>query len=98
MTEPAIIAITVALTSIVTVIVTKGIDAIIRYRQNEGAMEMTTKTDLRNRILHLESVVASLQTENATLQRQLGRMEAKIESLQGRCDTAGLPKGEIKPA
>jgi predicted RNase H-like nuclease (RuvC/YqgF family) len=82
---------------IVTVLVTKGIDALIRYRKAEGAMETATKDDLRARIMHLESVVSSLQTENATLQRQLGRMEAHIELLQGRCDAASFPQSEINP-
>lgn len=96
MSDQALVTITSAITMIVTVLVTKGIDALIRYRQAEGAMIMTTKDDLRARIMHLESVVASLQNENATLQRQLGRMEAHIELLQGRCDAAELPQSHPK--
>lgn len=95
MTEQTMIAITVAVTSIVTVAITKGIDALIRYRQAEGAMETTTRADLRARILHLEGVVASLQAENSLLHHQLGRMEVQIEMLKGRCDAAELPKPEL---
>lgn len=71
---------------------TKGVDALIRWRQAEGAMEMSSENNLRIRIVHLESVVEALQKENAVLQRQLGRMESHIELLQGRVDKAKLPQ------
>ena len=95
MSDASIIAITGMVAAIVTVCVTKGIDAIIRYRKAEGAMEASNTSDLRARIMHLEAVVASLQVENATLQRELGRMEAHLELLQGRCDAADLPKSDL---
>ena len=86
------------ITGIVSVLVTKGIDAVIRYRKAEGAMESSSRGDLRTRIMHLESVVSLLQAENSTLHHQLGRMEAQLELLQDRCDAAESRAGETKPS
>jgi len=96
MTDSAIVAITAAITSIVTIALTKGVDAIIRYRQSEGAMEMSSENNLRARIIHLENEVSRLQNEVATLQYRLGKSDAHIELLQGRCDKADLPQPDHK--
>ena len=92
MADSSIVAITVCVTSVVTVLVTKGVDALIRYRKAEGQMEMDSENSLRARIIHLESEVARLQTEVAALQYKLGRSDAHIDILQGRCDKAALPQ------
>ena len=94
LSEPVNLAIVAAMTSLVTLAITKGVDAVIRWRRSEGQMEGESEDKLVARILHLEGEVARLQSELAALQYKLGRSDAHIEILQGRCDKASLPQAE----
>lgn len=83
MSESVQLAIVGAVCTILGILLTKGVDAIIKLRDSDGAMVMNSKADLRNRILHLEGVVSTLQKEIAGLHRQLGRFEAQVLLLNG---------------
>lgn len=76
------------------VFITKGIDAIIRWRKAEGQMSSHVESKLAARIVHLESEVARLQSEVADLQYRLGKSDAIVELLQGRIDKADVPQME----
>ena len=92
MSESVQLAIVSAISIAFGVFVTKGIDAVIRWRKAEGQMNRDAESHLSARIVHLESEVARLQSEVADLQYRLGKSDAIVELLQGRIDKADLPQ------